>query len=121
MDKLLKIITIYHKENNKWIRYNEKASVRNTASFDRNTNGVQSNDNALIRIFNVEGYNKSYKIQRGDVVYSGDTKYEIEKAPITELQKLYGKDKVFEVSSIEEFIFDDEDLKEINHIKVGGR
>ena len=123
MDKLLNDITIYHKENNSWERYIVKASVRSTVYLNRDDRGtgVQTTDNALIRIFDVEGYNKTYKIKKGDVIYSRASDYEIDKAPLTELRNLYGKEKVFEVSSIEEFIFDDEDIKEINHIKVGGR
>lgn len=123
MDKLLKNITIYHKENNNWEKYIVKASVRSTVYLNRDDRGtgIQTADNALIRIFDVKGYNLTYKIQKGDVIYSGVSNYEIDKAPLTELRNLYGKEKVFEVSSIEEFIFDDEDIKEINHIKVGGR
>lgn len=121
MDKLLQEITIYHKNGNIWDRYIVKASVRNISYRNRNTTGVQTTDNALIRIFDVEGYNHTYKIQKGDIIYSGASETEIVKAPLTELQKVYGKEKVFEVSSVEEFIFDDEDIKEINHIKVGGR
>lgn len=118
---LLQNVTIYHKENNNWVRYNKKASVRNTSYLNRNTTGTQTSDNALIRFFDIEEYNITYKIQKGDIIYSGVTEYEIIKAPLTELRELYGKEKVFEVSSVEEFIFDDLDLKEINHIKVGGR
>lgn len=121
MDKLLQEITIYHKNSNNWNRYVIKASVRNTSYKNRNTTGTQTSDNALIRIFDVEGYNNTYFIQNGDVIYSKATNYEIDKAPLTELRNLYGKEKVFEVSSVEEFIFDDEDIKELNHIKVGGR
>ena len=123
MNKLLSDITIYHKENNGWERYIVKASVRSTVYLNRDDRGtgIQATDNALIRIFDVEGYNNTYKIKKGDVIYSGVSDYEIDKAPLTELRNLYGKEKVFEVSSIEEFIFDDEDIKELNHIKVGGR
>ena len=116
MNKLLKYIT-------NWEKYIVKASVRSTVYLNRDDRrtGIQTTDNALIRIFDVEGYNLTYKIQKGDVIYSGVSNYEIDKAPLTELRNLYGKEKVFEVSSIEEFIFDDEDIKEINHIKIGGR
>lgn len=123
MNKLLQEITIYHKEGNNWNRYIVKASVRSTVYLNRDDRGtgLQTTDNALIRIFDVEGYNLTYKIQKGDIIYSKATNYEIDKAPLTELRNLYGKEKVFEVSSVEEFIFDDEDIKELNHIKVGGR
>ena len=123
IDKLSRNITIYHKENNSWKRYVVRASFRNTSylSRDKTGTGTQTSDNAIIRIFDVEGYNKTYKIKKGDIIYSDVSNYQIDKAPLTELQNLYGKDKVFEVSSIEEFIFDDENTKELQHIKVGGR
>jgi len=37
------------------------------------------------------------------------------------MREKYGKELVIEVSSVEEFVFEDIDLKEINHIKIGGR
>ena len=37
------------------------------------------------------------------------------------MREKYGKSIVIEVSSVEPFIFNDIDLKEINHIKIGGR
>lgn len=114
-------ITIYHKEGDSFIRYVIDASVRNTSYRNRNNTGVQTTDNALIRIFDVEEYNKSFKIEKGDTIYSGESTYEIIKAPIMELRNLYGKDKVYEVSSVEEFIFDEPKIKELNHIKVGAR
>ena len=121
MDELLEEITIYHKENGNWIRYNEIASVRNTSYLNRNRTGTTSTDNVLIRNFNVDGYNSSWKCDKGDVIYSGNSDYSIIKAPLTELRELYGKENVFEVSSVEKFIFDDLDIKELNHIKIGGR
>lgn len=121
LNSLMQKITIYHKEENQYKRYVVDASVRNTSYKNRNSTGADTTDNALIRIFNVEEYNNSFKIQKGDTIYSGETNYEIIKAPITELRNLYGKEKVFEVSSVEEFIFDNEDIKELNHIKIGAR
>lgn len=121
LDSLMQKITIYHKEGNQYERYVIDASVRNTSYKNRNSVGTDTTDNVLIRIFNVAEYNNSFKIQKGDTIYSGETNYEIIKAPITELKNLYGKEKVFEVSSVEEFIFDNEDIKELNHIKIGAR
>jgi hypothetical protein len=121
MEDLLQDITIYHKENNKWNRYNIKASLRNTSYLNRNTTGLNTSDNALIRIFNVKEYNLSYKVSKGDVIVSRNSDYEIEKAPLTELRNIYGQGNVYEVSSVEEFIFDNKDVKELNHIKVGAR
>lgn len=120
-DKLLQAITIYHKENNTFTKYDVKASIRNTAYLNRNTTGTDKTDNALIRIFDVDGYNNTYKIAEGDVIYCGTTEYNIIKAPLTELRNLYGKEKVYEVSSIAEFIFDEPDIKPLNHIKIGAR
>jgi hypothetical protein len=121
MNKLLQDITIYHKKDNNWIRYNLVASVRNTSYFNRNRTGTNTSDNALIRIFDVEGYKNIWNCEKGDIIYSGKSEYDIVKAPLTELREKYGKSDVFEVSSVEKFIFDDEDIQELNHIKIGGR
>lgn len=121
MDKLLQEITIYHKENENWIRYNEIASVRNTNYLNRNRTGVNQTDKVLIRNFNVNEFGSSWKCQIGDIIYSGNTDYNVIKTPLTELRNLYGKENVFEVSSVEKFVFEDDNIKELNHIKIGGR
>lgn len=121
IDTLLRDITIYHKQENVWIRYNIKASVRFTSYKNRNTTGVETTDNALIRVFDVEGYNNTWKCQKGDIIVIKSVDDSIIKAPLTEMRQKYGKEVVIEVSSIDEFVFDDIDLKEINHIKIGGR
>lgn len=121
LENVCQKITIYHKEDNEFKRYVVDASVRSTSYKNRNNTGVQTTDNVLIRIFDVEEYNKSFKIEKGDTVYSGESTYEIVKAPITELRNLYGKENVYEVSSVEEFIFDEPKIKQLNHIKVGAR
>jgi hypothetical protein len=121
MKDLLQDITIYHKVDNNWIRYNIKASVRNTSYLNRNRTGTNTSDNALIRIFNIEGYKNTWNCEKGDIIYSDKTEYDIVKAPLTELREKYGKSDVYEVSSVEKSIFDDEDIKELNHIKIGGR
>lgn len=121
LEKLLQDITIYHKEATGWIRYNIKASVRNVSTLNRDRTGTQTSDNTLIRVFNVEGYNNTWKCKNGDIIYSGNSNYNIIEAPLTELRNLYGKEKVYEVSSVQEFIFEDENIKEINHIKIGAR
>jgi hypothetical protein len=120
-DKLLQAITIYHKEKDNWIKYNLNASVRNTSNLLRDTTGTQIGDNAIIRIFNVEEYNNTFKIEEGDVIYSGETEYNIIKAPLTELRNLYGKENVYEVRSITKFIFDEPKVKKLNHLKIGAR
>lgn len=121
MDGLLRDITIYNKDTNGWTRYNIKASVRFTSYKNRNNTGSNITDNALIRVFDVIGYKTTWKCQKGDVIVIGNVSDSITKAPLTEMREKYGKEVVLEVSSIEEFVFDDVDLKEINHIKIGGR
>jgi hypothetical protein len=122
LEQVCQKITIYHKEGNEYRRYVVDASVRSTSYHNRNNTGVQTVDNVLIRIFDVEGYkNNDFMIEIGDVIYSGESSYDIVKAPITELRKLYGKEKVYEVSSVEEFIFDEPKIKKLNHIKIGAR
>lgn len=135
-------ITIYHKnENNVYERYEKEASFRNTSMLNREKYGFNSTDKVLIRIFDVQGYNKSihiknnssvlncplnsflgktWKIQKGDVIVNGNVKDKIETtAPATELSKKYGVDNVFKVSSINILIYNDSDLKELNHVKLG--
>lgn len=122
MDKdLLQDITIYHKEDNKYIRYPKIASVRNTSILNRNKTGVSTTDNALIRVFDVEGYNDTWKCQKGDAIVAKDVLDEIEQAPLTEMRQKYGKEYVYEVSSIDIFDFKSEDIKELNHVKIGAR
>ena len=49
MDDLLQDITIYHKEDTQYVRYNKIASVRNTSYLNRNKTGVQTTDNAIFK------------------------------------------------------------------------
>ena len=121
LEKVSQKITIYHKEKDTYNRYVIDASVRSTSYKNRNNTGTQTTDNVLIRIFDVDEYNLSFKIEKGDAIYSGESTYEIIKAPLTELRNLYGKEKVYEVSSVEKFIFDDPRIKALNHIKIGAR
>lgn len=122
MDNLLQNITIYHKTSvNTWERYNIVASVRDTSYLNRNKTGVQTTDKALIRVFNTDGYNNTWKCEKGDIIVKNDVYDQIEKAPITELSKKYGNNNVYEVSSIDVFDFKDQRLRKINHIKIGAR
>lgn len=118
---LLQDITIYHKEGNKYERYNKEASVRNTSYLNRNKTGVLNTDTALIRIFDIEKYNIAWKCEKGDVIVSLKVSDDILKSPLTEMREKYGKDNVYEVSSIDKFIFENNDIKDINHIKIGAR
>lgn len=110
-------ITIYHKANNVWNRYVVEASYRNTSILNRNKSGSNSTDNALIRIFDISGYNETWFVAKGDVIVNKSVDDEIKSTPLTELSKKYGAENVHKVTSIDKFIFDDEDLP--NHIKLG--
>ena len=112
-------ITIYHKNNeNKWERYVKESSYRNTSILNRNKNGENGTDNALIRIFDIEDYNSKWFVEKDDVIVNKEVEDIIEgSTPITQLSKKYGKDNVHKVTSIDKYIFNDEDLP--NHIKVG--
>lgn len=134
-------ITIYHKnKQNIYERYEKEASVRNTSMLNHNKNGLSSNDKVIIRIFDVKGYNKSiyientssilncpldcflgetWKIAKGDIIVNGVVKDEIETIPNAELSKKYGKENVFKVNSINVLIYDDKDIEELNHVKLG--
>lgn len=121
IDELLQDITIYHKNNTKWDRYNIRASVRYTSYLNRNKTGVNTTDNVLIRVFDVIEYNSTWKCEKGDIIVLSKVSDKIIKAPLTEMREKYGKSFVVEVSSIEPFIFEADDIKELNHIKIGGR
>lgn len=113
-------ITIYHKNENTWDRYVKEASYRNTSILNHNRNGSDSTDNALIRIFDVESYNSTWFVSKGDVIVNKEVKDTIEgNTPITQLSKIYGAENVHKVSSIDKLIFNDEELP--NHIKIGAK
>jgi len=105
-----KIVTIYHKNDKHWDRYVKESSYRNTSVVNHNKNGSTSSDNALIRIFDVEGYNVTWFVRKDDVIVNMEVTDVIDgNTPITQLSDRYGKDN----------IFDDEDVKDLNHIKLG--
>lgn len=114
-------ITIYHKNNeNRWDRYVIEASYRDTSILNHNRNGSNSTDNVLIRIFNVKEYNSKWFVEKDDIIMNKEVTDVIEgNTPLTQLSKKYGKDNVHKVTSIDKFLFDDENLKELNHIKLG--
>ncbi len=121
MKDLFQEITIYHKEDNEFQRYNLEASFRNTSILNRNKTGVSTSDNALIRVFDVNGYNNTWKCQKGDVIVGDSVSDDVKIAPLSELSKKYGRDNVFEVTSIDKFIFNNSNIKELNHIKIGAK
>lgn len=114
-------ITIYHKNNeNRWDRYVIEASYRDTSILNHNRNGSNSTDNVLIRIFDVKEYNSKWFVEKDDIIINKEVTDVIEgNTPLTQLSKKYGKDNVHKVTSIDKFLFDDENLKELNHIKLG--
>lgn len=113
-------ITIYHKNGKQWDRYVKKASYRNTSIVNRNKNGSNSTDNALIRIFDIYEYNLTWFVLKDDVIVNKEVQDVIDgNTPITQLSNKYGKDNVHKVISIDKFIFNDEDVQELNHIKLG--
>lgn len=113
-------ITIYHKNDKQWDRYVKEASYRNTSIANHNRNGSSSTDNALIRVFDVEGYNLTWFAQKDDIIVNKEVKDMIENnTPITQLSNKYGRDNVHKVTSIDKFVFEDKDIEELNHIKLG--
>lgn len=135
-------ITIYHKNNQKqYERYVKEASFRNTSMLNHEKYGFSSSDKAIIRIFDVEDYiknqftedtspilncplnqflGKTWKISKGDVIVNGAVLDEItSNTPTTVLSEKYGKDNIFKVNSINVLIFNDSDMKELNHVKLG--
>ena len=121
MNELLQDITIYHKIKDGYVRYNKEESVRNTSYLNRNKTGVSTSDNALIRVFDSAGYKNTWDCSKGDVIVALNTNYEVIKAPLTELREKYGKEYVYEVSSIDIFKFKNANVRELNHIKIGAK
>ena len=120
MEDLLQNITIYHKNGSKWERFNlSGVSVRNTSIRNRDTTGVSNVNSATIRIFDVDGYKNTYFVEKDDVIVALEVDDDVASAPLTELKAKYGKDNVFQVSSVDKFIFKDQSLKDIQHIKIG--
>ncbi len=115
-------ITIYHKNSNKEIeKFNVKASVRLTYTINHNRTGSSSVDSALIRVFENDIVNKNMAVAKDDVIVVKKIKDTITNSnePYTELSKKYGKDNVFKVHSVENLVFNDIDIQEVNHIKLG--
>lgn len=116
----LRKITIYHKDSVKWNRYVVEASYRNNSILNHNKYGENTTDNVLIRIFDKKGYNTDWFISEGDIIVNKEVEDEIEgNTPNTQLSKKYGKENVHKVTSINDLTFDDEDIEELQHIKIG--
>lgn len=115
-------ITIYHKTESRYNRFVIDASFRQTSILNHNRNGSNSVDTVLIRTFDVKGYNSKWFVAKGDIIVDMEVSDDIEgTTPYTQLLKKYGEDNVFKVTSIDKFIFKDEDLIELNHIKIGAK
>ncbi|MFA5408933.1 MAG: hypothetical protein WC343_09220 [Bacilli bacterium] len=115
----LQDITIYHydKGTKKWVRYDVEASFRNTSIRNRNRIGVSDTDNALIRVFDIDGYDDTWKCIKGDVIVNKAVTDSIIDAPLTELRAKYGTDNVYQVQSLDIF-----DLGEsLDHVKIGAK
>lgn len=112
-------ITIYHydKDNKTYERYVKEASFRQTSILNRNKTGTTNYDNVLIRIFDVDGYKNTWEIAKGDVIVDKEVDDVVLTTPLTDLQKKYGVDSVFQVSSIDKNIYG----IELDHIKIGAR
>ena len=119
MEDMLQNITLYHKSSNGYTRYSLIASYRGTSILNRNTTGVNTTDSVLIRIFYYN--NNTFEISKDDVIVNRLVEDTIvdNTIPLTQLQSQYGKENVFKVRSIDVYNFDDPDLKELNHVKVG--
>ena len=118
----LQKITIYHKKvENKittYERYVINASYRNTSIKNRNTVGVSNTDNTLIRIFDLNGYNNIWYIDKDDIIVNQEVNDNIQgTSPIMQLSDKYGFDNVHKVVSIDKFIFGEE----LDHIKIGAK
>lgn len=116
---VLQDITLYHKTNNGYVRYPLIASYRGTSILNRNNTGVNTADSILIRIFYKD--NSEFEIAKDDVIVNKlvSNTFLDNTIPLTQLQNLYGKENVFKVRSIDIFKFEDADLTELNHVKVG--
>lgn len=69
LDFPMQEVTIYHKEDkNQYKRMVKEASFRNTDLLNRNKQGFNSSDKAIIRIFDIKGYNKSIHIKNGSSI-----------------------------------------------------
>ena len=115
-------LTIYHKADDGWTKYNVKGSYRNTSTLIHSRSGFYTNEKAVIRIFDVEGYNNEWFVSNNDVIVNMKVEDEItSNAPLTQLREKYGEDNVIKITSVSKSIYDDADLDEINHIRLGGK
>ena len=123
-------ITIYNKlTNSKWKRTNLKGTFRNTSIQNRTLTGSNTNDNGLLRIFDTKDfvdYNEwknndfsntnKWTVQTGDVIVDRWVDFEFEgNAPITALQKEYGREHVLSVISFDDY----RKGTSLDHIKIG--
>lgn len=114
-----KKITIYHKNKENYERYEVEASIREISILNHNKNGTNSTENVIIRIFNTKGYNSKWKVEKDDVIVNMVVEDEVESAPYSELKKKYGVENVYTVKEINKMNFDDPELEELTHIKLG--
>lgn len=111
-------ITLYHKDtkNKVYIKYQLKASVRDTSIQNRNKTGVSSTDRALIRIFASDNNPNTYIVENGDLIVNSKVNDTISyDKGLTELREKYGEANTYKVNTIDKFIFGEE----LDHIKLG--
>lgn len=111
-------ITLYHKDttNKTYVRYQLKASVRDTSILNRNRAGESSTDKALIRIFAIDNKPETYQVEKGDLIVNKIVNDNISyDKGLTELRNKYGEENTYKVNSIDKFIFGEE----LDHIKLG--
>ena len=125
-------ITIYNKfvddkKQATWHKTHLIGTYRNTSILNRTKTGSNTNDTALLRVFDTSKYvdEEEYKkalnvdvwtVQIGDIVVDKNVDFDITStAPITELQKQFGKNHVQAVVSID----DNRKGTVLDHIKVG--
>lgn len=112
-------ITICHKKDEGFENFVVDASYRNTLNQTHSKNGENSSNSVLIRIFDVEGYGSKWFVDKGDIIVNREISDKVTKTPLTYLSSKYGSDNVHKVISVSQLIFDDEDIEELNHIKIG--
>lgn len=115
------IITLYHKNGETYEKYHLKASVRKstTQTFDRS--GYSSDDTVLVRVFDVTSYTFQWFVSKGDIIVNSAVNDDIKNSPLTELSEKYGKNNVFKVTSIDKFLYEDSELNDLMHIKIGAK
>lgn len=113
MDFPTQTITLFHKNGSEYIKYVVKASFRQTATRNYAILGASDSDTVSIRIFD---YN-SVEVSKGDIIVNKKVDDVQDSSLITYLSKTYGNDNVYQVSSVDKYIFG----TSLDHIKIGAK